>query len=955
MKPWAAILFVFALALMGQTDTAAATVQDLPEEIKALEVKPLEGEEKERAVLLIRQLGSASFEDRQKATRSLWNIGKPALELLESAAAGSLNREARMRAKDLVSLIKVGLKPDADPEVVNCVVGFLDRELAVQDRAIQKLVYLQQTNVAEKLKNLVPSESDRNSLSQHLTMALSEAEIALRLGREERFREWVENPATRESQKLTYYYYLWIDGKLDDEISRLKEDALDEIEKAELYEAKLKETKKKSSKKGTKGDKNSAKPPAQNRLKTLVGLLRFLERWDQALEWTDRVYNPDLRRNLAHSILMESGNWQGLASLIVDDEEESDEAEEEDGKKDSRGPHNGLAFVANGYKKALVEYYAGNEEAFEATIGAVEKDIEDEFQKQKRKGAKPERGNQKHAQFLRYTLDFERALKFTSLERDRATFGMLRRHSRYKKLFDVFKLQTYEKRAKYFKGRSRNLRSLQKQVDRFQEESDDDTRDRYVEKRDNAIYDWRQACDLLADLGFDEESELYTRQLYFDMRDKVSMGHNVLQEMANRCAYDSAWELAQLECDRNEKFIPLASIVNPQGFSHEAAQLLDRHFKKKIDDRMERCRKVASLIRSPAVLQETEVDFWEEIGDVDLSVAEDSVLHLFLIWDVEEQALLRRSGDNKSKSVEELEDKRELLQAGQRHEAQALVDEGGSMSNYARAWYAYSRAGNAERARRMRLLFALKFDADDAYEYTSGYNGTAWQSLPFDLYRLYDCLEYEKVGDNCYYMWKMTQNDSKAVVNANQKMVRTQILRLRYIGSPYFDESESDHPTFIEGAIRMGDMKSARRWFKKLSDFQPADSGFVETYFPVFEKLGNSEFVDEMFQKVSADFYEILGMFPDSALHLNNYAWACACAKKNVKNGIEIAKRAVELRPGISGHRDTLAELYFVDGQHDKAIETIRRAIEINPMKPYYVEQLEKFRKAKKAASESAK
>lgn len=939
MKFWAAILisaFAMSLVVFGQPDTEAATIQAPVEETAALA-----GEEKEKAILLVRQLGSADFETRQKATRELWNFGRPALELLESAAKGNINREARKRAKDLVSLIKVDVKPDADPSVIECVVGFVDFELGVQKRVIIKLVHLQERDIAAKLIDLLPSKSDRESLLEHCARGLSDVEVALRFGNDESYKPWFVDPATRDSQKLLYHYYLWLEGGLDEEIERLKVEAKTEIEEAGVRNKELKKTKKAKTEKDKKKDK-SANPPKQTQLKILIGLLRFLERWDQALEWTEKLDNRNMRKTLTHSILMESGNWKGLAGLIVDPDKEDDDNEE---SKDQA--HSGLAFSANGYKKALVEYYAGLEEDFEATLSKIEADIEEEFQKQKRQGAKPKRGNQKHAQFLRYVLEFERAQKYTSLDRDRATFSMLRKHSRYSKLFDVFSLQTFEKRTKYFKGRTRHLRSLQKQADRFTKENHDEYRDRYIEKRDNGVYDWREACRLLAELGFDEEAELYTRQLYFEMRDKVSLGYSVVQDLTKMGAYESAWELAELECDRLSNFDPLGSLLNPAGFSHEAALLLDRHFKKKIEDRVERCRKVADLIRSPAIPQQAEIDFWEEIADVDLSANGNSVWHLFLIWDVKEKELVRQSANKQVKSMDDM-DQRELLHAAQKCEAQALVD--GSMSNYARAWYAYSKAGNAKRAREMRLLFALKFKAEDAYDYSSDYTGKPWQLLPFDLYRLHDCLENDVVGNNSYYMWKMTQGDSKAIVPANQKMVRTQIVRVRYIESPYFDESEGDHPAFIEGAIRSGDIESARRWFKKLSDFEPADSGFVEKNFPVFEKLGNEEFVDEMFQKISADFYEILGMFPDSALHLNNYAWACACAKRNVKNGIEIAKRAVELRPGVSGHRDTLAELYHLDGQHDKAIETIRRAIEINPMKPYYVEQLEKFRKAKKAS-----
>jgi len=956
------LIFLLVVSFCA-TNLPAALIQENDSSIpKKEEIEPLKGDVKQHAITLVRQLGSSDFEARQAATKELWQLGPPALELLESAAKSSLSRESRMRAKDLVSLITAGIKPDADPDVVNCIVGFLDREISVQKRAIKKLAYLQEQGTAGRLIDLVPSKTDREALGEILSMNASDAEMALRNG-DESFINTPKNASkTRKSRKLFYYFYLWVDGKLDPEIERLIGEAEAEIEETRKYVENRKKNKGSSPKKGKKANDSSIPELKQKQLKTLIGLLRFQEKWDEALKWSDKVYNKETRKNLTHSILMESGNWKGLADLIVDSD--SDEGGDKgDDNDENEQPHNGLGYVAEGYKKALIEYYAGTEKEFEATISGIEKDIEDEFQKQKRRGAKPVPGNQKHAQFLRYALDFDRALKYTSLKKDQATFGTLRTNRRFRKLFDLFHLQTFEKRKKYFKGRALHIRSLQNLIERFSKEEpefkwmgfgkDDEKRDRYIEKRDSAIYFWRQSCDLLADMGLDREAELYYRRLFFDFRDKnPSIGYGMVQDLAGMGAYESAWEIAKLECDRNKSFNPLGSLLNPTGFNHEAAQLLNRHFADKIKDNIERCRKIAKLVRSPADLKEAEpIDFWNEMAEVDLSTHSDAVWQLFQIWDVKEKELLRKStSQQNANSLDQMEDESQFLLAAQKYDAAALTADG-SANNYARAWYAYSRAGRPVNSRRMRLLFALKFDPDDAYEYTSGYTGTHWQSLPFDAYRLNDCLEYSKVGTNCYYMWKMCEDDSKAVLSARQKMVRTQILRLRYIESPYFENSENDHIDFIVGALEAGEIESARRWFRKVSSFKPADAGFVEKSFPVFERFDNEEFLDEMFEKVSADFYEILGTFPESAVHLNNYAWACACANRNVKNGIELAKRAVELRPAVAGHRDTLAELYHVDGQHDMAIKTIRRAIEINPMSANYIKQLKKFEDAKKSAS----
>ena len=639
--------------------------------------------------------------------------------------------------------------------------------------------------------------------------------------------------------------------------------------------------------------------------------------------------------------MKESGNWKALSDLVVDPS--VDGLEDAERKK----LHDGLAYEASGYSKALVHFYASNEEQFEAALKEIEEKIQEERAKKKRRNGKwPEEGNYNHSRFLRYTLDFERSLKYTTLRKDASTFSLFRSNRRFDRLFEQFGLTTWSKRERYFNGRARHIRSLQNQFDYHREKKNHEKQDVYADKRDTQIRHWREVCSLFADLGLDEEAELYLRKLYFEFRDSVKqVAASTVQDLKEMGAYESAWEIAKLEFDRNGKF-SFGNLLDPRGYDHEVVSFLNVQFKEKIKDPYERCQKIAALVRSPASLSEDNIDFWEEMSEIDFSVQSNAVWYLFLIWNVEEEKLVRKtSNEEDSELLMRLMKDGQYLEAAQQAEAKALAERNNSY--FAQAWNAYSKGGDAVKAKQMRLLFMLNFDPDNAYDYTSGYNGTEWQSLPFDAFRLYDCLEYSSLGSNCYYMWRIAANDSKAALSAHQKMVRTQILRLQYIDSPYYEESDEDHPRFIEGALEAGDVLAARHWFKKILAFQPADSGFVENNFPVFEKVGEDKLVGEMFDIVSGDFYDILKSWPDSAVYLNNYAWACACSKRNISNAIEIAKRAVQLRPGKAGYYDTLAELYHVDGRDDLAIEVIRRAIEINPMREYYRDQLKKYADAK--------
>ena len=469
--------------------------------------------------------------------------------------------------------------------------------------------------------------------------------------------------------------------------------------------------------------------------------------------------------------------------------------------------------------------------------------------------------------------------------------------------------------------------------------------DEYQEKLEVEFANWTRVCGLFATLGLDEEAELYFRKLYFDFREhRKSLGQSTIYAMHEMSAKESAWEITKLEIERDKDF-DLDSLLSPIGYSHDAARFLNEQLKSKLSDPYERICKVAALIRSPMLLNDEPIDLWSEIANMDFSSNTEAARQLFMIWNVEEEKLFTSIAlQEESEVIMTLMKQGKFLQAARKYEAQAMTDD--YDLHYAQAWDAYLKAGDPVKARRMRLMFAVNFEPYDAYDYTDGYAGTEWQSLPFDIYRLYDALEGDSPGSNCYYMWRMTNDDTKAVVAAHQKMVRMEILRLQYIDSPYFEESEKDHRRLVEGSLEKGDLKTAMYWFDKLSTFLPADSGFVEASFPVFEKIGNVDVADDIFARISDDFYTILKSFPNSAMYLNNYAWSCACARRNVDNAIELAKRAVELRPASAGYFDTLAELYHVNGQNDLAIKTIRNAIKINPARDYYQEQLEKFRDA---------
>ena len=90
---------------------------------------------------------------------------------------------------------------------------------------------------------------------------------------------------------------------------------------------------------------------------------------------------------------------------------------------------------------------------------------------------------------------------------------------------------------------------------------------------------------------------------------------------------------------------------------------------------------------------------------------------------------------------------------------------------------------------------------------------------------------------------------------------------------------------------------------------------------------------------------------PNSAHWHNELAWSYAEMGIELDRGIELSRKSLELKPDEPNYLDTLAELYHKKGQRQKAIEAIKKAMNLDPQSQYFRKQLEKFEAAKQASA----
>jgi len=106
----------------------------------------------------------------------------------------------------------------------------------------------------------------------------------------------------------------------------------------------------------------------------------------------------------------------------------------------------------------------------------------------------------------------------------------------------------------------------------------------------------------------------------------------------------------------------------------------------------------------------------------------------------------------------------------------------------------------------------------------------------------------------------------------------------------------------------------------------------------------------EMQDKLLAAYEQVVRRLPENADFMNDCAWYIYLQKikDRYEQGIELARKAVQLEPQAAHIWDTLAWLEFEDGQIDQAVEHMKKAVELAPQQEGYQENLKKLEQSSK-------
>lgn len=173
---------------------------------------------------------------------------------------------------------------------------------------------------------------------------------------------------------------------------------------------------------------------------------------------------------------------------------------------------------------------------------------------------------------------------------------------------------------------------------------------------------------------------------------------------------------------------------------------------------------------------------------------------------------------------------------------------------------------------------------------------------------------------------------------------------LHYLGQPGYEDVEghlwllaAERRYRARGLAAAGRLEDMRKEVKTVLD---VESGHIDLTIDVVSELtkrGQKKEADELFARVYAVHDAVCKEYPKSGWSHNNTAWLAVRCKRDLDAALEHARKGVELEPDNAGHLDTLAEVHFQRGDKAKAVELMKKCVEMQPKYEYFRKQLKRM------------
>ena len=841
---------------------------------------------------LIKQLGSRDFELRQEATTALWRAGPAAQAALEDAAANA-NAEVRLRAARILEDFRYGILPDTPREVVAIIRRYRQGNENAAKAAWREL---ENRQAVQSMWTLLQNES-QYKLRAYLEDRLHDYTIreAPRLVAAERFDDldlllpW----AARNSDVGARFWaaYLMLQGSIDQEIEIVQHRLEDEPSDADV------------------------------RLAVYLHRARgdLAEARDQALRLGESLHG------LRDRALFDSGDWQRLSEIAS----KVDLASNTDIEQ--------LGFFAAYHR------LADQPERLQRTVDRI------------REVANLHASIKPHCwEALFLNLQSEQALEVLQDDDPAAACKVLHRTGRIAEAFDAAGVGTTpDERAQWLERLLPELRNRSNQA-----------RKRF----DTAL----EIATALVTLGQrDEAHEMLERLRSTLTQQREAARFQALSEAAYRCGhYELAFECATDAIERDSSDAKITESLGKVFPRYSELATSWWYLQSKLGsagtlpERMDRLRLLLDSNASAELRQRLLSDTFDAIVELTTTEQErasylETVGRTALLHgdrDLAERCL-RQSSEHSAKASVRLAD----LLAGQQLWSQAAeLYEGGWERDSSQLTALYLagemrvKAGDEEQgaatmqqARLIPLAAATRYQQLVSGLFRRRYYEEARRQCEL-IVRTEDWGQEQMfnaangLGDLLYQEQPLAAADywERRMLNClREKWYFTDVYN--YVHIPHLV-----HKTRAAGLLDAGQVDQAIVELRKCEQVWPGNLAAVEEFVPRLDKLGRTDFADELFDSAYANIEQTCRLFPDSALHHNNLAWTAAKCRRRLEEAMVHAQQALALAPDSAQYVDTLGEVYFQQGHVDKAIECARRCVELEPNTKFYQQQLERFQAA---------
>jgi tetratricopeptide (TPR) repeat protein len=920
-------------------------------------------QERQLAEQLIKQLGSASFAERQAAIEQLWQLGPAVAKPLENAL-NAADPEVVKRTRLILDAFEMGLDASTPRSTALTVLYFENGSSELREQIIRNLESQYDYRMIFDLLSRIKDPNEQKALYSE---EISLDSTIYRLASQERWDvidQILNHEITWAFDFQLCAYYAQLNGTLETKIAELKSsinrDADEQKTGSSAAQPAATENKPSTL---PMTDKELGHQKLQSDLTLLIRLLRITGQRREALEFTEKLDSPAVRSQISQCLLMELGDWKALETELTD--------------LDSNAPAVPGQIATTLAQRALVHFFAGNREGFENVIARM-------MDRAKEPSA-PDAAQIPAADLMDVLLiatDWDRASKYMDHENRLEMFqlySLLQRND--EGLQSLGLTDDVGQRITWFERLAKRLQSVFRQYERSSSERSvgreinqrigipNVEEDLILRKADSIFQLGLTVAQQLGSLGFTDEAVLHLRTLAdrIDTSDPGSQEKRlqILEVLVDMSEFEQAWQLIDQRFSQSEYQFLLRYLFPDKS---QQAEYWWNVVSETYPDLLNKLKATASILNSPLQTPDVQVDLENVLAMVDGSLSSASrttrqmtYYQIAMVYffhgnlELSQQYLVRAAEERNYLAENFLADT--AFESENFDQASEIFDRlwkrtiSSESNTYAAAAAAvcFERLGDLEKARQRKLVaFASWLDSYRTESIISQFESrdcgdrilpilkasvyaTPGTTISNEFYRLsLASIQTDLEPAESVINWQIYLFNRLATSSASGKQfvanMATQLKRAEAMAK-----------------LQSGDVAAAAVALDQYDHFRPGDPEIAEKFIPILDERGHTDSANTLFAQIAAYYTQILSRYPDSPLHHNNYAWVCAMGKRRLEFARYHADLAVQSRPGNSSYLDTLAEILFQEGDSQRARQLSQQCLQIQPTKRHYQLQFLRF------------